>query len=142
MTHKIAIGIDIGGSHISCAGFDLIEKKYLENTFSESELDNHAEADIIIASWGKTIQEAIEKAGKENVVGIGFAMPGPFDYENGIPLFTGENNKYENIYGLNIPEKLRKYLSLPNEFPIRFINDATKILVHYLRYRIWLCFYK
>jgi len=129
MTNKIAIGIDIGGSHISCAGFDLIEKKYLENTFSESELDNHAEADIIIASWGKTIQEAIEKAGKENVVGIGFAMPGPFDYENGIPLFTGENNKYENIYGLNIPEKLRKYLSLPNEFPIRFINDATAFAI-------------
>jgi len=129
MTKKIAIGVDIGGSHISCAAFDLIEKKYLENVFAECELDNHAESEIIIACWGKTIQTTIEKCGKENVVGIGFAMPGPFDYENGIPLFTGENNKYENIYGINVPEKLRKYLDLPEEFPIRFINDASAFAI-------------
>ncbi len=129
MTKKIAIGVDIGGSHISCAAFDLTEMKYLVNTFAESDLDNHAEPEIIIACWGKTIQAAIEKSGKENVVGIGFAMPGPFDYEKGIPLFTGENNKYEKIYGINVPEELRKYLNLPDEFPIRFINDATAFAI-------------
>jgi predicted NBD/HSP70 family sugar kinase len=29
MKNKFAIGIDIGGSHICCAAFDLKEKNYL-----------------------------------------------------------------------------------------------------------------
>ena len=34
----------------------------------------------------------MELAGAENIQGVGFAMPGPFDYVKGIPLFTGENS--------------------------------------------------
>ena len=41
MTKHLAIGVDIGGSHISCAAIDLAEKHYLPVTFSENELDNH-----------------------------------------------------------------------------------------------------
>ncbi len=67
--------------------------------------------------------------GKENVVGLGFAMPGPFDYENGIPLFTGDNNKYENIYGINVSKILIQLLGFPDEFPIRFMNDATAFAI-------------
>ncbi len=129
MDKNIAIGVDIGGSHISCAAFDMKEKKYLENTFSESDLDNHAASDIIIDVWGKTIRKTIETVGKENVAGVGFAMPGPFDYVNGIPKFTGENEKYENIYGLDVPKALREYLNLNDDFPVRFINDATAFAV-------------
>lgn len=129
MKNNFAIGIDIGGSHICCAAFDLVEKKLLEHTFAESKLDNHAAAHIIFSCWAKTIQTTIDKVGKENVVGLGFAMPGPFDYEKGIPLFTGDNNKYENIFGLNVRETLIQLLGLPDEFPIRFMNDATAFAV-------------
>jgi len=129
MKENIAIGVDIGGSHISCAAFDLIERKYLHDTFFESDLNNHGLPDEIIDSWGKTLKNVIDKVGMKNVSGIGFAMPGPFDYVNGIPLFTGENEKYENIYGLDVPRALRKYLGLNNEFPIRFINDATAFAI-------------
>jgi glucokinase len=129
MTNKFAIGIDIGGSHISCAAFDLVEKKVVQDSFAESKLDKHAEANIVFSVWSKTIQHAIEKVGKENVIGLGFAMPGPFDYDNGIPLFKGENNKYEKLYGKNVCEALRKLLHLPDIFPIRFMNDATAFAV-------------
>jgi len=129
MKKRIAIGADVGGSHISCAAFDYQTRKYLENTFSENDLDNHAEAEVIIDVWGSTIRKTMEKAGPENVAGIGFAMPGPFDYENGIPLFTGANNKYEKIYGINVPHELHHYLNLPSEFPVRFINDATAFAI-------------
>lgn len=71
----------------------------------------------------------MELGGAENVVGIGFAMPGPFDYVKGIPLFKGENGKYENIYGIDVPAELRKYLSLSEDFKIRFINDATAFAI-------------
>lgn len=125
LTKSLAIGVDIGGSHISCAACDLNEKKYLPLTFTESDLDNKGNADEIIETWSKTIAKTLNLAGLENVAGFGFAMPGPFDYEKGIALFTSENAKYENIYGLNIPEALKETLNLPDDFPIRFINDAT-----------------
>ena len=126
---KIAVGVDIGGSHVSSAVFDLAAKKYLEKTFAETDLDNHAGAGEIIDAWGKTIRKTMNLAGKENVAGIGFAMPGPFNYVKGIPMFEGENDKYENIYGLDVPDSLRKYLELPDDFPIRFINDATAFAI-------------
>ena len=130
MTKKsIAIGVDVGGSHVSCAAYDLSENKYLEHTHAENDLDNHAASDVIISIWGETIKKAMDLAGAQNVEGIGFAMPGPFNYEKGIPMFTGENEKYENIYGLNVPVELRKYLSLPESFKVRFINDATAFAI-------------
>jgi glucokinase len=126
---KIAIGVDVGGSHVSCAACDLDEKRYLPETLSENELDNQGTAEEIITVWAKTIKETIEKSGSENISGIGFAMPGPFDYVNGIALFKGNNRKYENIYGLNVPVELRKAIGLPLDFPIRFINDATAFAI-------------
>lgn len=125
----IAIGVDIGGSHVSCAACNIDEKKYLPATFSESDLDNQGTVEEIIDAWSRTIQMTIDKVGLENVSGIGFAMPGPFDYANGIALFKGNNKKYENIYGLNVPDALRKKMNLPGDFPVRFINDATAFAI-------------
>ena len=129
MTRKLAIGVDVGGSHVSCAAFDLSGKQYLNRTFAENDLDNHASADVIISIWGDTIRRTIELAGGKNIEGIGFAMPGPFDYKKGISLFTGQNDKYENTYGLEVPPKLRQYLGLQDSVKIRFINDATAFAI-------------
>ncbi len=124
MKKTIAIGVDIGGSHVSCAACNIAERKYLPETFSENDVDNRGSVEEITAVWSRTIQRSIKKAGRENVIGIGFAMPGPFDYANGIALFNADVKKYENLYGLNIPDVLRKKMNLPEDFPIRFINDA------------------
>ena len=126
---SIAIGVDVGGSHVSCAACNLDEKRYLPETFSENDLDNQGTVDDIIGAWSRTIQSTIDKVGLEHLSGIGFAMPGPFDYSHGIALFKGNNKKYENIYGLNVPDALRKSLNLPDNFPIRFINDATAFAI-------------
>ena len=125
----IAIGVDIGGSHVSCAACQIEEKKYLTETFSENNLDNQGTIEEIIGVWSRTIQKTIDKVGLDNVKGIGFAMPGPFDYLNGIALFKGNNKKYESIYGLNVPDALREKMNLPAGFPIRFINDATAFAI-------------
>ena len=121
----IAIGVDIGGSHVSCAACDMSEKKYLGETLSESELDNQGTAPEIISVWARTILETLEKISTKKITGIGFAMPGPFDYVEGIGLFKGNNRKYENLNGLNVPHALREKMNLPGKLPIRFINDAT-----------------
>lgn len=129
MKKKLAIGVDVGGSHVSCTAYNLENKQLLTNSHAENDLDNHGQPHEVIDAWGKTIKKTLDIVGAENVAGIGFAMPGPFDYVKGIPLFTGENGKYENIYGINVPNELRKYLSLPSDFKIRFINDATAFAI-------------
>lgn len=126
---KIAIGVDIGGSHVSCAACDINEKKYLSETLSENDLDNQAPKEEILNIWAKTILATIEKVGIENLLGIGFAMPGPFDYANGVALFKGSNKKYDALYGVNVPFELQKLLNLPAHFPFRFINDATAFAI-------------
>jgi len=129
-SHKtLAIGADIGGSHISCAAVDLENLEYLSHTFSQCEVDNHASPEKIIGLWSDAIRSTMELAGPDNIRGIGFAMPGPFDYVNGISLFRGENGKFENTYGLDVPVQMKARLKLPEDFTIRFINDATAFAI-------------
>ncbi|RED47512.1 ROK family protein [Seonamhaeicola aphaedonensis] len=122
---NIAIGVDIGGSHISCMGFNLETKKLLPESFVENSIDNHAMPDAIISTWGHVIKQSINKIGINRVSGIGFAMPGPFDYANGISLFSGQNGKYEHTYGIDVKNMLTDFLNLKEPLKIRFINDAS-----------------
>lgn len=126
---NIAIGVDVGGSHVSCMAFDLSKKQLLTETFAENDLDNHGQPEEIIESWGGVIKNTIGIVGIENVAGVGFAMPGPFDYVKGVSLFEGQNGKYENTYGMNVPEMLNGFLGLSEKLSCRFINDATAFAI-------------
>jgi glucokinase len=126
-TH-IAIGIDIGGSHISCGAVDLKINQLIAGSCFEAKVDNTASADEIFTAWTGAINKTIEVAGKNEIAGIGFAMPGPFDYANGIGLFEG-NEKYLSLYGVHVYDEIRKRLGLPETLPVRFINDATAFAI-------------
>jgi len=128
MNKSIAIGTDIGGSHISCAAVDLISGKILNDTLTERVVDNQAQATKIIAVWADALSAVLEKVSLEKVKGIGFAMPGPFDYVKGICYIRGVA-KYENLYGFNITDAIASSLDVPEDFLIRFINDASAFAV-------------
>jgi glucokinase len=129
MKQRLAIGVDVGGSHISSTAVDLTTGKILNETFSESSVDNQAQAAVIISGWASCLRETINRvpSGVE-LTGIGFAMPGPFDYVNGIALFKGVP-KYGNLYGFNVGDAMRSSLELPEEFRFRFINDASSFAI-------------
>jgi glucokinase len=126
-TH-IAIGIDIGGSHISCGAVDLKINELLSGTCFESKVDNKATAEAILNSWVGAIKLTMNVVGKDQVAGIGFAMPGPFDYAKGIALFE-RVEKYLNLFGVHVDNEIRSRLGLPASMPVRFINDATAFAV-------------
>ena len=128
MNQQFAIGTDIGGSHISSAAVDLNTGKLLRDTLSERKVDNQAQAFQIISLWAECLEEVLKKVPVENLKGIGFAMPGPFDYVNGIALFRGVP-KFENLYGFSISDALRSSLELPESFGLRFMNDASSFAV-------------
>ena len=128
MNRNIAIGTDIGGSHISCAAVDLVSGKILRDTLTERLVDNQAQASTIIGIWSKALSEVLSKIPAENVKGIGFAMPGPFDYVKGICYIRGVA-KYENLYGFNISDAIASSLHVNDDFLIRFMNDASSFAV-------------
>jgi glucokinase len=121
---NLAIGADIGGSHISCAAVDMTTHTILNHTHASIDVDNKAAAGTIIRSWCNAIQQTLGKAGIELPTGIGLAMPGPFDYVNGIALFEGVG-KFDHLNGVNVAEEMQKLLAFPDPVPVRFMNDAT-----------------
>jgi glucokinase len=128
MDKHIAIGADIGGSHISCAAIDLKSGKILRDTITGREVNNQAQADTIIAVWAEAVSEVLSKVTPSNVKGIGFAMPGPFDYVKGICYIRGVA-KYDNLYGINVTEAISSLLDVPEGFLIRYMNDASSFAV-------------
>jgi glucokinase len=128
MNKNIAIGTDIGGSHITCAAIDLVSGRIMRETMSESTVNNQAPANEIIGKWSGALSAVLSKVPRESVKGIGFAMPGPFDYVKGICYIRGVA-KYENLYGLNVTEAISASLGVPDGFLIRFMNDASAFAV-------------
>jgi glucokinase len=128
MNKNIAIGTDIGGSHISCAAVDLLSGKIIRDSITERPVDNQAPASVIIGAWSEALSSALKKVPSEQVKGIGFAMPGPFDYVKGICYIHGVA-KYENLYGINISDAVSANLGIQDGFLIRFMNDASSFAV-------------
>lgn len=118
-----AIGVDIGGSHIVCCGVDLRSHALLEGTRFERKLDRKGTKEEIFSAWAGTINRTLQMLNSTAVAGIGFAMPGAFNYRKGIALFEG-NDKYENLYGINVRQEFAPYIRFENVV-LRFINDAT-----------------
>lgn len=121
---RIAIGVDIGGSHITSAAIDLDKKELIEESLFEGDIDNKASKEIIISDWCNVLNKTIESVKHSEILGIGIAMPGPFDYVNGIGKFELVN-KYESLYNVNVGDEINKKINLKGPVPVRFINDAT-----------------
>ncbi|MFV0554813.1 MAG: ROK family protein [Mangrovibacterium sp.] len=121
---KYTVGADVGGSHITCAIFDLEKQELLLDTMKTSPVDCHASADEILTKWATAITEAAETVGIGQVNGAAFAMPGPFDYKTGVALFDNSNKKFENLFEVNVSEELQKRVPI-QDAKFRFMNDAT-----------------
>lgn len=122
---QYVVGVDIGGTHLTAGLIEMNEVKVVRSSVVRNKLNSKGEAEKILAVWISTIKEVIAKS-PSVVEQVGFAMPGPFDYENGICLIKGFD-KYESLYGMNIRELLAEALLLEPD-NIRFRNDAEAFL--------------
>ncbi len=128
MTNKaLTIGVDIGGGHILSAAIDTAEGKILDETRSYVKVDNKGTTDEIMKTWSKGLNMTLSKIDTDRLAGIGFAMPGPFNYKTGLAMFE-RNDKYEALYNVNVVDELRGLLSVP-DISMRFLNDATSFAV-------------
>lgn len=115
------IGGDIGGSHISLAVVDSVTMQMKGNFFREK-----INTEIAAANFMEVLVRLINQCKRslpgKKLLAICLAFPGAFDYENGVGLYDGSNQKFEKLYGLNIREALAK--ALETDIPISFCNDA------------------
>jgi len=124
MNH-FAIGVDIGGSHITAAIIDLTSHSIVANSIIRHSINAKAGETEIINQWSDAMIHC-----KSFMPGsfkkMGIAMPGPFDYEKGICLIK-DLDKYEALYNLNVKELLAEKLGI-DVADIFMMNDASCFL--------------
>ena len=120
---RYAVGADIGGSHICSAVVDLTTGEICGEPLS-GKVDCDAGAGEILGAWADNIRQSIAASGLKTVRRVGFAFPGPFDYEHGVSLIRGVN-KFYRIYGLDISESLFPLLRRSGAEEFRYVNDAS-----------------
>ncbi|MBS7256637.1 ROK family protein [Flavobacterium branchiicola] len=123
MNKEYAVGIDIGGTHITAAIIDIANMKVIDQSLQKESFDSNLPVDEVMHIWGKVIRTSIENSKVEAVKGLAVCMPGPFDYTNGL-CWIKDQSKYEHFYGLNVRHLFQGTLDLSGNFPILFENDA------------------
>jgi glucokinase len=127
-----AIALDVGGTFLKSA-IVKPDGSILEGTFRKTCIDSQGSSEQILKTFISSIGPQLTNA-KEigaETCGIGIGIPGPFNYGKGVSLMK---HKFGAIYGLNLKEELIKRLKLPQDFIIRFENDAWT----FLRGEAWL----
>ncbi|WP_257666301.1 ROK family protein [Parapedobacter tibetensis] len=116
---------DIGGSHITVglvkAGNPTVVDDYTERI----KVDSKGLKEVIFTNWFNAFERVYEKSGTRPYR-IAFAMPGPFDYAQGVSLIKGLD-KYENLYSVDIREAFAAHFGIVAG-NIRFRNDAEAFL--------------
>lgn len=125
---ECSLGIDIGGSHISGGIVNRTSGEVLLHSYKEQPIDPLGPRQVILDTWTAFIQSLLKFQLDSPIKTIGFAMPGPFDYENGIASFDGVP-KYNSLKGVNIREYLKNNLPDGQNLNIHFKNDATAFAV-------------
>jgi len=116
---SIVIGADVGGSHITAGLVDLKLGKIIDGSLKRAKVKSDDTAENIIHAWSSLLKEV---ANNNNEIKIGMALPGPYDYENGISYIKGLA-KYESLYEKNTKELLSKALNISTS-SIKMKNDA------------------
>lgn len=119
------LSCDIGGTHITSAIVEKDTWKILNETITRSHVNSLENAKSIFHDWTSNMKSCLEKTDLE-VVNIGIAAPGPFDYEKGIALMKGQS-KYDSIFNLEVTAPILEGLGQA-DLKILFINDAAAFL--------------
>ena len=111
----LAIGVDIGGTSIKGAAITS-EGKVLD-VFSMP-VEKEDDQETITLKLAKQINDYIKEHGykKEDILGLGFGIPGCIDSKNGIVSYSN-NLKWEELHFTEIMER-------ETGFPVRITNDA------------------
>lgn len=126
------LAFDAGGTYIKSAALTVSGRIHDQTVAvypANSGLDKRELLDYLASL---AIAQAGRLGGQAVLRGIGYAFPGPFDYEHGISYIRGLE-KYESLYGVNLRQEITSRLlasddstlRMSPEFRIAFANDAS-----------------
>lgn len=116
---------DIGGSHITVGFVQNGLPNIIDGYTVRIKLDSKGTQEEILTAWFDAFEQLALK--KDRAIGrIAFAMPGPFDYQQGVSLIRGLD-KYESLYAENIRAIFAHHFNIDGT-NILFRNDAEAFL--------------
>lgn len=118
MSSRPVPALDIGGSHVTAALVDLAAGEVVPGTFRRHSLCSSGSVSGIIDTIVACAQAVPAVQG--DIWGV--AIPGPFDYQRGVGLFTGVG-KFDSLNGVDVGAALARSLT-GDPARIRFLNDA------------------
>lgn len=124
MSVKQVIALDVGGSSVKSG---IVNATHQVTGHRTTPIDSQGSADHIIGTLADIIQSYMRRIATDDLLGVGFGFPSPFDYPAGVSLIRGVK-KYEQIYNLNIRSALQERLNTLNLL-INFRNDAEAALI-------------
>ncbi|WP_345952921.1 ROK family protein [Mucilaginibacter sp. PAMB04168] len=119
------LGMLVSRSNVSTGLVDVNSKTLYQNTLCQSAIDYSGISDEILNTLLAHIKQAFEHTPVHQQK-IAIAVPGPFDYENGISLFKSPR-KHGAIYGIDIKTWLVRHLKV-DPANIHFVNDTAAFL--------------
>ena len=116
--------LDIGGTSVK-SGIVQSNGTLYARSYRHDPVDSGGTAAAILESFAQALKNALvfAEAAQLDLGGIGIAICGPFDYENGISKIR-DLDKYESLYDVNVKAQLQDILGLPRDFPMLFDVDA------------------
>ncbi len=130
MTAAVALVpvLEVGGTHVTAAVVDLGAGSVVPGSVRRDPLDGSGSAEQIVAA----IVRCGARLPVDRGLSWGVAIPGPFDYEGGVALFTGVG-KFDALYGTDLRAALAD--GLPQRpVGVSFLNDADAFLLGEWRY--------
>ncbi|MDR2449702.1 MAG: ROK family protein, partial [Prevotellaceae bacterium] len=122
-SNRILAGIDVGGSHVSFAIVDTLSGTIVNECVKDIEIDAGGSMAAFLETWTSLFDTLFTFENHKELSGVGVAMPGPFDYCNGIAQLSGVQ-KFDAIFGLNLKQSLLQMLE-GRVADVVFENDAT-----------------
>ncbi|PTR00858.1 glucokinase [Mucilaginibacter yixingensis] len=122
---KQVLGVYISGYHITTLIVDLATGNTLRSSYQRVPVNSWGTADEIIGTCATVIKKALTE-NHVDIHFIGIAMPGPFDYEQGIS-YIRNNKKHDALYGLNVKQLLAEQVGIATD-QLCMLSDAAAFL--------------
>ena len=119
--------MDAGGSFIKSAVLDEGGFVHASSFFVSKSYSGYRSKEMIIGAFKENISKGLLFIGENEMVlgGIGIAIPGPFDYRNGVSLMT---HKFQSLYGMNLKALIVEATGIESNLPFVFVHDANAVL--------------
>lgn len=131
---RVCLACDVGGSSVK-TGLVAEDGRMLAQ--SRFDLDSQAEAELVLDELAEALRQTRAQLAHADPVGgllgLGMAVPGPFDEERGAFMIRGLG-KFERLYDLPLLPGLRARLPFLDGLSVHFLNDATAFALGELRH--------